>query len=192
MLAKKMHQLPLMASVVCICSWQVLASAQPLHYMDLIGEPGVPWRTFVNCTLPGKTERVQESFSYKERHRVLDFCVVPSSFVLSENGGRVQIITAFAAGSSEYGNQYRAWFLEVDCKKMESRSANDWSLDKDEPDDKAKLLRRYTYFSNPGLWLSSQNRSAWTGWEPVTNLDKKTKWICRKWKGSSKGSQWSN
>ena len=165
------------------------AYAQPLHYMDFM-RAGAPLRKTGNCVVQGKTVRLEEMFE-SGGSRVIDTCVTPASIVLTENGARGQILSAWATGSAKHDTFYTAWFLEVDCKKMESRSAGDWNLQQDEPDQAEKARRYYAYFKTSNVWVSSSAAKHWTSWSPITSLYKPHNWLCSQWQKSPRGKQWS-
>jgi hypothetical protein len=166
------------------------AYAQPLHYYSDFMRAGAPLRKTGNCVVQGKTVRLEEMFE-SGGSRVMDTCVTPASIVLTENGARGQILSAWATGSAKHDTSYTAWFLEVDCKRMESRSAEDWNLQQDEPDQAEKARRYYTYFKTSDVWVSSSDTKRWTSWSPITSLDKQHNWLCSQWQKSPRGKQWS-
>jgi hypothetical protein len=149
------------------------AYAEPLHYYSDFMKTGAPLRKTGNCSVQGKTVRLEEILE-SGGSRAIDTCVTPASITLTENGARGQIFSAWAAGSAKHNTSYTAWFLEVDCKRMESRSAEDWNLQQDEPDHAEKARRRYTYFKTNNAWASSSDTKRWTSWSPVTSLEKNT------------------
>ena len=117
--------------------------------------------------------------SYQDE--TITYCVAPKSFIRTENGGRVQVISS---ESHESKLSHGSYAEEINCRAMERRSIPElWSFSNIR--DEKQYPFRWKPVGNAGWWRGkaiARDRS-WGPWKVMNSADEgMAKYICNRWK----------
>lgn len=153
-------------AALSICSVTTSANADSsiVYFKDVFPSQGT-----ANCNSPRTTTTTVYTVTKSK------VCIDHSSFIKTEEGGRVRVISANQMrGKPHYG----AWFSEVNCKTMEKRSNNLWGFTTADMSS-AAIKYKYAGWKKYGSTWISRSREGWSEWEPITNMTNEYKWICK-------------